>query len=81
MQFDQLKRREIILLLGGAAVDRIRMPTLVDGTTLTISAPTKASPQAQYSFTRGEDGNPLAPARLELVAPPRVFPQRLRLSL
>jgi hypothetical protein len=45
--------------------------TLVDGTKITISVPSEASPQALYSFTLGESGNPLAPARLNLVSPVR----------
>jgi hypothetical protein len=65
-----------------------RPPTLVDGTKVAISIPTEASPRALYSFTLGQGGNPLAPARLHLVSrvrPPfvyqRAFPQRVRLSL
>jgi hypothetical protein len=45
-----------------------RSPTLVDGTKITISIPSEAAPQALYSFTVGDAGNPLAPGRLILVS-------------
>jgi hypothetical protein len=56
-----------------------RSPTLVDGTKLTISIPTEAAPQALYSFTVGDAGNPLAPARLILVS--RVRPPFVNTSV
>ena len=56
-----------------------RSPTLVDGTRLTISVPTEASPQALYSFTLGDGGNPLAPAGLHLVS--RVRPPFVNTSV
>jgi hypothetical protein len=56
-----------------------RSPTLVDGTKLTISIPTEAAPQALYSFTVGDPGNPLAPARLILVS--RVRPPFVNTSV
>jgi predicted aspartyl protease len=56
-----------------------RSPTLVDGTKLTISVPTEASPQALYSFMLGDSGNPLAPARLNLVS--RVRPPFVNTSV
>jgi hypothetical protein len=46
-------------------------PTLVAGTKLTISIPAEDSPQALYSFTVGDDLNPLAPGGLHLVGPTR----------
>jgi hypothetical protein len=42
-------------------------PTLVAGTKLTISIPAEDSPQALYTFTVGDDLNPLAPRKLNLV--------------
>jgi hypothetical protein len=42
-------------------------PTLVAGTKLTISIPAEGSPQALYTFAVGDDLNPLAPGRLNLV--------------
>jgi hypothetical protein len=42
-------------------------PTLVAGTKLTISIPAEDSLQALYTFTVGDDLNPLAPRRLNLV--------------
>jgi len=42
-------------------------PTLVPGTKLTISIPAQDSPQALYSFAVGDDLNPLAPRKLNLV--------------
>jgi len=42
--------------------------TLVNGTNLMISTPTEDSPQALYSFTVGDNANPLAPASLTLVS-------------
>jgi hypothetical protein len=42
-------------------------PTLVAGTKLTISIPADESPQDFYTFTVGDDLNPLAPAYLNLV--------------
>jgi hypothetical protein len=42
-------------------------PTLVAGTKLTISIPAEDSPQALYTFTLGDDLNPLAPRKLNLV--------------
>jgi hypothetical protein len=42
-------------------------PTLVTGTKLTISIPAEESAQALYSFTVGDDLNPLAPRKLNLV--------------
>ena len=51
----------------------------MDGTKLTISVPTEASPQALYSFTLGDSGNPLAPARLNLVS--RVRPPFVNTSV
>jgi len=56
-----------------------RSPTLVDGTKLTISIPTEAAPQALYSFTVGDPGNPLAPARLIVVS--RVRPPFVNTSV
>jgi hypothetical protein len=56
-----------------------RSPTLVDGTKLTISIPTAAAAQALYSFTLGDRGNPLAPARLILVS--RVKPPFVNTSV
>src|SRR5215831_18862731 len=52
-------------------------PTLVAGTKLTISIPAEDSPQALYTFTVGDDLNPLAPRKLNLVGgsrPPFVIP-------
>jgi hypothetical protein len=45
-----------------------RAMTLVNGTNLLISTPTEGSPQALYSFTVGDNANPLAPASLTLVS-------------
>ena len=56
-----------------------RSQTLIDGTKLTISVPTEASPQALYSFTVGESGNPLAPSALNLVS--RVRPPFVNTSV
>lgn len=56
-----------------------RSPTLVDGTKLTISVSSEGSPQARYSFTLGESGNPLAPAGLHLVS--RVRPPFVNTSV
>jgi hypothetical protein len=42
-------------------------PTLVPGTKLTISIPAEDSLQALYSFAVGDDLNPLAPKKLNLV--------------
>ena len=56
-----------------------RSQTLIDGTKLTISVPTEASPQALYSFTVGERGNPLAPSALNLVS--RVRPPFVNTSV
>lgn len=42
-------------------------PTLVAGTKLTISIPAEDSPRAVYTFTVGDDLNPLAPRKLNLV--------------
>lgn len=42
-------------------------PTLVAGTKLTISIPSEDSPQALYTFIVGDDLNPLAPRKLNLV--------------
>lgn len=42
-------------------------PTLVPGTKLTISIPTEEAPQALYSFAVGDELNPLAPRKLNLV--------------
>jgi len=42
-------------------------PTLAAGTKLTISIPAERSPQVRYTFTIGDDLNPLAPRRLNLV--------------
>jgi hypothetical protein len=42
-------------------------PTLVAGTKLTISIPAEDPPQALYTFTVGDDLNPLAPRKLNLV--------------
>jgi hypothetical protein len=42
-------------------------PTLVAGTKVTISIPAEDSPQALYSFTVGDDINPLTPRGLHLV--------------
>jgi len=42
-------------------------PTLVAGTTLTISIPAGDSPQALYTFTVGDGFNPLAPRNINLV--------------
>ena len=42
-------------------------PTLVAGTTLTISIPADDSPQALYTFTVGDGFNPLAPRNINLV--------------
>jgi predicted aspartyl protease len=42
-------------------------PTLVPGTKLTISIPAEEAPQALYSFALGDDLNPLAPRKLNLV--------------
>ena len=44
-------------------------PTLVAGTTLTISIPAGDSPQALYTFTVGDGFNPLAPRNINLVDP------------
>jgi hypothetical protein len=41
--------------------------TLVAGTKLTISIPAEDSPQALYTFAVGDDLNPLAPRKLNLV--------------
>ena len=56
-----------------------RSQTLIDGTKLTISIPTEASPQALYSFTVGDSGNPLAPSALNLVS--RVRPPFVNTSV
>ena len=48
-----------------------RASTLVAGTKVTISVPAEDSPQMLYSFTIGDDRNPLAPAALDLVGPTR----------
>ncbi|HEY7665881.1 MAG TPA: hypothetical protein VH934_22415 [Xanthobacteraceae bacterium] len=58
---------------GSQAPDAIRAssgraPALPAGTNLTISIPAESSPQAFYSFTVGTSGNPLAPARVNLVS-------------
>lgn len=45
-----------------------RATTLVTGTNLMISIPNEHSPQALYTFTLGDDTNPLAPAYLTLVS-------------
>jgi hypothetical protein len=45
-----------------------RATTLVKGTNLTISIPTDVFPQALYTFTLGDDANPLAPTYLNLVS-------------
>jgi hypothetical protein len=45
-----------------------RAMTLAMGTNLVISIPTGDSPQALYTFTLGDDANPLAPASLILVS-------------
>jgi hypothetical protein len=45
-----------------------RATTLVKGANLMISIPTEGLPRALYSFTVGEDANPLAPASLTLVS-------------
>jgi len=42
-------------------------PTLVAGAKLTISIPAENSPQALYTFPVGDDLNPLAPRKLNLV--------------
>jgi hypothetical protein len=42
-------------------------PTLVAGTKLTISIPAQGAAQALYAFTVGDDLNPLAPRKLNLV--------------
>src|SRR6516164_7555611 len=42
-------------------------PTLVAGTKLTISIPAADSPQALYTFAVGDEANPLAPRKLNLV--------------
>jgi hypothetical protein len=42
-------------------------PTLVSGTKLTISIPAEDSPHALYSFAVGDELNPLAPRKLNLV--------------
>ncbi len=42
-------------------------PTLVAGTTLTISIPADDPPQALYTFTVGDGFNPLAPSNINLV--------------
>jgi hypothetical protein len=47
---------------------RGRATTLVDGTNLMISIPAEDSPRALYTFTLGDDANPLAPAHLILVS-------------
>jgi hypothetical protein len=47
---------------------RGRATTLVDGTNLMISIPAEDSPRALYTFTVGDDANPLAPANLNLVS-------------
>src|SRR5262249_16237927 len=56
-----------------------RSPTLVGGTKVTISIPSEAAPQTLYSFTVGDAGNPLAPARLILVS--RVRPPFVNTSV
>ena len=56
-----------------------RSQTLIDGSKITISVPTEASPQALYSFTVGESGNPLAPSALNLVS--RVRPPFVNTSV
>jgi hypothetical protein len=56
-----------------------RSQTLIDGSKLTISVPTEASPQALYSFTVGASGNPLAPSALNLVS--RVRPPFVNTSV
>jgi hypothetical protein len=56
-----------------------RSPTLAGGTKVTISIPSEAAPQALYSFTVGDAGNPLAPARLILVS--RVRPPFVNTSV
>ena len=45
-----------------------RATTLLKGTNLMISIPNEHSPQAFYTFTLGDDANPLAPAYLTLVS-------------
>jgi hypothetical protein len=47
---------------------RGRATTLVKGTNVMISIPTEHSPQAHYSFTVGDNANPLAPGSLTLVS-------------
>ena len=44
-----------------------RRATLVEGTKVMISIPAEDSPQALYTFTLGDNLNPLAPAYLNLV--------------
>jgi hypothetical protein len=45
-----------------------RAMTLVKGATLMISIPNGDTPQALYTFTVGDDANPLAPSHLDLVS-------------
>jgi hypothetical protein len=48
--------------------DNGRSPTLVTGTKIATSVPTEASALASYTFTLGDNSNPLAPAGLHLVS-------------